>query len=98
MDNSSNDIEKLGHRIAELQATQLLVSAQMRALMLLCARIWSETGVRMPGDKPVEQVLHTMTDEQREYILSSFADTDPKGAAQLKEIIEKSLRGQNPFR
>jgi hypothetical protein len=75
--------------ITELQAHHLITSAQIRALMFLSAKIWRETGVQMPDGKSYEQ---------KEHLLSSFAKVDPKGAARLREVVEKALRGQDPFK
>lgn len=90
--------KEVADRITEAQAHQLITSAQIRALMFLCAKVWKDAEVQMPDDKSVEQVLQTMSGEQREYILKGFAKVDPKGAVRLRNVVEKSLRGENPFK
>ena len=91
-------VQLVSRGITELQAAQLITFAQIRALMLLSAKIWRETGVQMPDGKSCEQILQTMSYEQKEHLLSSFAKVDPKGAARLRKVVEKALKGQDPFK
>jgi hypothetical protein len=86
-----NELAELRQRILELQGMLVLSVAQVQALKELAMLIWESQGIQIHETDPMETVFHRMELEHREILLSTFADSNPNGAATLKRYIDQLL-------